>query len=117
MSRFKPSIPYNVPMYLLTPTTTTVKGVAVKTYPQPTEDALIFGSFKSYGGTESESNGVITVLDTANVETWFRPDIKANCRIMLAESNKLYEVIGEPEDIELRHQFIKFKVQAIRGGA
>jgi hypothetical protein len=110
-------MPYNVPMYVLTPTTTTVKGVAVKTYPQPTEDDLIFGSFKTYGGTESESNGVITVLDTANVETWFRPDIKAKCRIMLAESKKVYEVIGEPEDIELRHQFLKFKVQAVRGGA
>ncbi len=117
MSSFKPSMPYNVPMYVLTPTTTTVKGVAVKTYPQPTEENLIFGSFKTYGGTESESNGIITVLDTANVETWFRPDINAKCRIMLAESKKVYEVIGEPEDIELRHQFLKFKVQAVRGGA
>jgi hypothetical protein len=117
MSNFKPSMPYNVPMYLLTPTTTTVKGVAVKTYPQATDKNLIFGSFKTYGGTESESNGVITVLDTANIETWFNPDIRPECRIMLAESNKVYEVIGEPEDIELRHQFLKFKVQAARGGA
>lgn len=110
-------MPYNVPMYVLTPTTTTVKGVGVKTYPQATDKNLIFGSFKTYGGTESESNGVITVLDTANVETWFNPDITSDCRIMLAESNKVYEVIGEPEDIDFRHQFLKFKVQAVRGGA
>ena len=113
---YKPAAPFNVPMYLLNPTVTTVKGVAVKKYDEATE--LINVSFKSFGGTESVSNGVLTVADTVTVETWYRPDIKAHSRLMLAEdSAKVYEVIGEPEDIELRHQFLKFKVQRVAGGA
>lgn len=113
---YTPTAPFNVPMYLLNPTVTTVKGVAVKRYSEATE--LINVSFKTFGGTESTSNGVLTVADTVTVETWYRPDIKAHSRVMLAEDNtKVYEVMGEPEDIELRHQFMKFKAQRVAGGA
>ena len=118
MADFKPSFPYNVPAHILTPTTTNVKGVEVKTYSEPSDDNLIFCSFKTYGGTESTANGVLTVSDTANIETWFRPDIKAHCRFVLAEDlTKVYEVMGAPEDINMRHQFIKFKAQRVSGGA
>lgn len=117
MSNYKPSSPFNVPMYLLIPTTTIVKGVEVKKYSEPSLSNLIYGSFKTYGGTESQDNGVYFVIDTANIETWFRPDIKSDCRICLAEqSNKFYEIIGEPENINMRNQFMKFRVQAIKGG-
>ena len=116
MNDFNPSLPYNVPAYILTPTTTTIKGVAKKTYNEPTDDDLIYCSFKTFGGTESTINGVYTVVDTADIETWYRPDIKSGCRIMLAEFNKVYEVIGEPENINMRNQFIKFKVERVTGG-
>lgn len=118
MRAYKPSFPFNVPMYLLIPTTTIIKGVEVKKYPEPSADQLIYCSFKTYGGTESESNGVYSLIDTANIETWYRPDITADCRLCLAEkTSKVYEVIGEPENINMRNQFIKFKVQAVAGGA
>lgn len=115
--RYKPSLPYDVPAHLLTPTVKSVKGVNVKTYSEPTDDNIIFCSFKTYGGTETESNGVITILDTANVETWFRPDIEADCRIMLADSKEVYEILGKPEDVEQSHLILKFKVQRVTGGA
>ena len=118
MSDYKPSFPFNVPMYLLTPTTKTVKGVAVKTFPEPTQGELIYCSFKTYGGTESQKDGLYTVIDTANVETWYRPDIKAGCRLCFAENtSELYDIIGKPENINMRNQFIKFKVQSVNGGA
>ena len=66
MSDYKPSFPFNVPMYLLTPTTKTVKGVAVKTFPEPTQGELIYCSFKTYGGTESQKDGLYAVIDTSN---------------------------------------------------
>jgi hypothetical protein len=119
MSDFKPSFPYNVPVHLLTVIENSIiKGVSKKKYAEPTKDNIIFCSFKTYGGTESNVNGVYSVIDTANVETWYRPDITADCRICLAENpSKMYEVIGSPENINMRNQFIKFKVQAIAGGA
>ena len=118
MADFKPSFPYNVPMHVLKVIKTDkVKGVPVKVYAESTEENLFYGSFKTFGGTESNKNGIYSVIDTANIETWYRPDITADCRIVLAESGVTYEVLGTPENINMRNQFLKFKVQALRGGA
>ena len=109
---YKPDLPYNTPVELLNITEVkTVRGVDV---PQYSKTANIFCKFKTYGGTESTSNGVLTVEDTANVETWYRPDITASSRIKLG--SKVYEVMGEPENIEQRNQIIKLKVRSVRGG-
>ena len=108
----KPDLPYDTPVELLNPTYTTVKGVQKKTYPEKGE--LIFCKFKTYGGTETNVNGVLTVIDTANIETWYRPDITSASQIRLG--SETYEVMGKPEDINQRHQFLKFKVRGVRGG-
>ena len=115
MKGFKPSFPYSTPIELLIPTTTVVKGVTKKTF--PTEGIRLNCSFKTYGGTESVENELYSVIDTATVETWYRPDIKSDCRIKVIQTGTVYEVKGEPENINLRNQFVKFKVQAIKGGA
>ena len=121
MARFKPSAVFSVAMCLLIPTYETVLGVPTKTYPsvqKALEDGKRFnGSLRTYGGTEREVNGLYSVEDTAIIETWYRPDIKADCRIVILESGDEYEVLGRPEDIELRHQFLKFKVHAVEGDA
>lgn len=109
---YRPKEPFATPVDLYNPTTTTVKGVTVKTWAKVD---TIFCTIKSYLGTDSTSNDQLVVYDTAHVETWFRPDIKSNSQIRLGA--KIYEIIGEPEDIELRHQFMKFRVQAVKGGA
>lgn len=110
---FKPDLPYDTPVELFTPTYKTVKGVTKKVYPE--NGVVFFCKFKTYGGTETTTNGVLTVIDTANVETWYRPDITSGCQIRLGA--KVYEVMGEPEDIEQRHQILKFKVRGVKGGA
>jgi hypothetical protein len=116
MGDYRPSLPFTVPAYIFIPTKEIVKGVTVKSY--PAEGVLIYCSFKTYGGTEQNKDGVYSVIDTANVETWFRPDIKADCRFKLAEyPDKVYEIMGEPENINMRNQFMKFKVKAVAGGA
>ncbi len=118
MHDYKPNFPFNVAAYILKPTTKRVKGVTVKTYAPPEESELIYCSFVTYGGTEQNKNGAYSVVDTANVETWFRPDIKAECGFCLADNpSKVYEIIGSPENIKMQNQFLKFKVQAVNGGA
>ncbi len=109
---YRPSEPYVTPVELYKPTYETIKGVTKKTYELVD---VINCSFKTFGGTESIVNGVLTVVDTANVETWFRDDITSASQLRLGA--KSYEVIGEPEDIEQRHQFLKFKVRGVKGGA
>ena len=77
----------------------------------------ILCSFKTYGGTEKEVNGVYSVEDTANVETWYRPDITSECRIKLLSTGAVYEIINAPENINMRGKYCKFKVRRINGGA
>lgn len=110
--KYKPDLPYDTPVTLHNPTYKEVRGVTVKEYPDTGE--LIFTKFKTYGGTESVVNDQLTVIDTANVETWYRPDITSASQLRL--NGKKYEVMGEPEDIEQRHQILKFKVRGVSGG-
>lgn len=111
--KYKPDLPYDTPVLLFNPILKKVKGVTVKTYPEKGE--LIFCKFKTYGGTESIVNGQLTVIDTANVETWYRPDITSGSQIRLGSD--VYEVMGKPEDVEQRHEILKFKVRGVSGGA
>lgn len=105
-------------MVLLIPTYTTVNGVRKKTFPEVKDGILFNGTFKTYGGTERDVNGVYSIEDTANVETWFRPDITSSCRIALANNpTALYDIISEPENIEMRNQFLLFRVSRVKGGA
>lgn len=114
---YKPQTPFSVPMKLLIPVYTTVKGVRKKTFTTPEDGILFFGSFRTFGGTESTSNDLYTIFDTATIETWYRPEIKADCRVYLCDSEQIFEVIGSPENIEMRNQFLKFRVQSVGGGA
>ena len=114
MREYRPA-PFTTPVKLLIPGYQTVKGVPKKTYPEAGE--LIWCSFKTYGGTERAVNDIYAIEDTAVIETWYRPDIRSDCRIMLAENGAVYDIINEPEDLEQRHKYCKFKVQRIKGGA
>ena len=117
MANYKPSLDNMIPLLLFIPTYSTVSGVEVKSYPSLENGILFYGSFKTYGGTERNIDGLFSILDTAVIETWFRPDIKSNCRIGVPATSAIYDVINEPENIGMRNQFLKFKVKRARGGA
>ncbi len=110
---YRPVKPFNVGFMVLNPTYKKELGKNIAVYPDQGE--VIYCSFLTYGGTETEVNGVIAIKDTASLETWYSPDIKSDTRLKSLDDNKVFEVIGEPEDIEYRHQFLKFKVEGLRG--
>lgn len=117
---YRPSAPFTVPMKLLVPVTSDPYGVTTKTFTDPEDipdDQVFFGSFRTFGGTEGVRDGVITLVNTAVIDTWFRPDIQANCRIYLCDNQQIYDIISDPEDIEFRHQYLQFKVQKVGGKA
>lgn len=117
MANFKPSAPFNVPMKLLVPTTTMVYGSATKTFSDPETSELFYGSFRTFGGTENLQDGVYTVIDTGVINTWYRPDIKADCQIYLCDTEQVYDIVSDPEDIDFRHQYLQFKVRKVGGKA
>ena len=116
MASYKPSVPFAVPMWLLIPSFETAHGVTTATYPDPDQGERFDGSVKTYGGTERDVNGVYSVEDTAVIETWYHPYIKSDCHIYINEMGE-FEIISPPEDIDRRHQFLKFKVRRVKGGA
>ena len=103
------------PLMLQTPTSERVGGVLKKTYTDA--EGIVFANFKTYGGTEREVNGAYVVEDTANIVCWWRPDLTAGCRLKRLTDGAIFEIIGEPENIELRNMFFKFKVRRVKGGA
>ncbi len=111
--------PFNVPMMLLVPAYETKKGVPKKVYPdyrKLSDEYRLDGNFRTFGGTETTVNGVLTIADTAVVQTYYRPDIQSDCAVVLLESGKVYEIMNEPEDIDMMHQFMQFKVKRLKGG-
>ena len=103
------------PVKLLIPTGTE-KYNGVNRCKYPSDGDVIFVNWKSYGGTETTVNGVYSVLDTAVITTWYRPDIVSNCRL-LREDGAIYEIINEPENIEMQSTYLQFKVRRTKGGA
>ena len=102
-------------MRLQTPVTSVSYGVPKKTWVEI--DGVIAVNFKSYGGTETNNNGVLSIEDTAQIVCWYRPDIRSDCRLIRLSDGAAFEILGEPENIEMRNQFLKFKVRRIKGGA
>ncbi len=121
---FRPSeaAQMTTPLRLQQPTNGVSYGVNIKKA-YKNINGVIMANFKSYGGTERNDNGVLSVEDTAQIVCWYRPDIKGDCRVVLLDGNEdtdraqIYEILGEPENIERRNMFLKFKVRRIKGGA
>ena len=113
---YKPAMPFAIPFKLLKPTVTTAYGVTKKGFENPENvQAVFFGSFRTFGGTERMSNDVYTVEDTATIDCWYSPDIAANCRVYNCNTGRTFEIIGTPENIDGRNQIIKMKVRAVGG--
>ena len=109
-----PSAPFTVPMTILKATETKVNGVRTKTY---ADGQAIVGSFRTFGGTEREQDGLTVVEDTAVVEAWYTPALEAGDRVRTDTDGAAWDVLGTPEDIGQRHQWMRFKVRRAKGGA
>lgn len=101
------------PFQILVPTKTVILGVTKKEY---TPGDTIFCSFKTFGGTEKNVNGLYSIEDTANIVTWFRPDIKSDCKLKRLTDGAEFEIMNDPENIDMLNQFLKFKIMRIKGG-
>ena len=105
---YKPNVPFNVPAQILKGSYGKVNGVNTKTF---TDGAQIWVSAKSYGGTERTINDKVVVEDTIYIETVYRPDITSIDGLRLLDDGSEWEIVNNPEDVERRHQILKFKVR------
>lgn len=102
-------------MVLKVTNTQKINGVLKNTYEQNGD--IIYCNFSSYGGTEKIVDGNFAIEDTAQIITWFRPDITSECRLKRLSDNAVFEIIGEPENLEMRNFELSFKIRRTQGGA
>lgn len=103
------------PCVLQTPEAGNFEGVPTKVF---TDTGKPFtANFSTYGSTERESNGLVVVEENTTISTWYNPDITANCRIKRLTDGAIFEIIGQPENVEMRNMFSVCKVRRVRGGA
>jgi hypothetical protein len=112
---YKPKNSFNVPAKIIFATYTKVNGITKKDFEESEE--IIFVSAKSYGGTEQVINDQYVIVDTMEIETWYRPDITSECNLRLLDDGSVWEIINNPENIDRMNRFLKFKVKRINGGA
>ncbi len=86
-----------------------------QTYDWPQDGPIFFANLKSYGGTERMANDLWVIEDTLMLTTWYRPDITANRRVQIMQTGAIYEIINEPENWELRNQFLVCKLKRVKG--
>lgn len=103
------------PVKPVKPVKTKSYGVSQKSYKDV--DGIVMANFKTYGGTEKIDNGILSIEETAQIVCRYRPDIKSDTRVVLLQTGAIYEILGEPENIEMRNMFLKFKIRRIKGGA
>jgi len=111
---WKPFTPFSVPMQVLTTTTTKVNGVIVK---QRVEGRRFLGSVRTFGGSENVVDGMTVVEDTATVNCWYSPDIVSGIAVRMLTDGSEWEILGTPENVEMRNQWLVFKIRRIKGGA
>lgn len=103
---------FNTPAQILKGEYRKVNGVKTKVF---TDGDNIFVSAKSYGGSEREVNDRLVIEDTMQIETWYRPDITSIDGLRLLDDGSEWEIINNPENIERRNQWIRFKVRRRAG--
>ena len=113
------SISMSTPAKLITVLEVTTSGgnTRKKQFIDPENADIITFGVKTYGGTEKIVNDRLVLEDTATIITWYRPDITAGCRLLFLDDNSLWEIIGRPEDVDRRHQYLIIKCRAISAGA
>ena len=78
--------------------------------------ALDCCNWKGMGGTEVNSNGLLLYANTAQVVMWYRSDISIKDLVVLNDTaGQEYEIVSPPENIEMRCQYLSFKVQRVGG--
>lgn len=94
------------------PKTEVVYGRTVKTYE---DNGNLKGLFKLKGTSEINANGILVVNDKTSFITWWKKDLESGD--VLTINGVDYEIIGTPENVELRGRYAIINLNKIGGGA
>lgn len=105
------TFPFRTRFLIMQPSYEMVNGVSKRTLEKTGE---IFASARSFGGTEKVVDGVLGIVKTMVLQTWYRPDLVSGTVLEDTNGNR-WEMYGEPENIEMSNRFIQMKVKRVDG--
>lgn len=73
------------------------------------------GKFKQKGCAEIGANGLTVVNEKTTYTTWYNANLQASD--VLEINGKEYEIIGTPENVEMRGRYAIINLERINGGA
>ena len=77
--------------------------------------ANLRGKFKIKGTSDIDANGLLVVHDRTSFITWWKSDFKAGD--ILEINGEDWQIIGNPEDVEMRGRYAILTLERIGGGA
>lgn len=90
----------------------TVDNQPIKTY---TEAGTVRGKFKQKGTAETNANGLTLINEKTTFITWYKADFAA--ADILTINGVDFEIIGTPENVEMRNRYSVITLERIGGGA
>lgn len=111
---YKPAEQMTTPVKLQKAINTNVSGAVKRTYEDAVTDPVMYCSFKSKGGTQSVQNDSLVVIDTAQVQMWYREDIEISDRLILLQNGSAWKILNI-ENVEMRNQLLMITVQRVGG--
>lgn len=73
------------------------------------------GKFKQKGTAETNANGLTIINEKTTFTTWFKADFAA--ADILTINGVDFEIIGVPENVEMRNRYSVLTLERIGGGA
>lgn len=89
-----------------------VNGRTVKAF---AEVGTIRGKFKQKGTAETNANGLTIINEKTTFTTWFKADLIATDIITIGGVD--FEIVGNPENVEMRSRYMVLTLERISGGA
>lgn len=79
------------------------------------EKGTVRGKFKQKGTSETTANGLTVVNDKTTFTTWYKADFEASDILTIGGID--FEIIGTPENVEMRSRYAILTLERIEGGA
>lgn len=95
-------------------TSVTVNNRTKKTY---TDIGTVRGKFKQKGTAETNANGLTVINEKTTFTTWFKKTNPFKAADILTVGGIDYEIIGKPENVEMRSRYVILTLEVISGGA
>ena len=93
----------------------TSKTVNGRTQKKLTTVGTIRGKFKQKGTAETQANGLTVVNEKTTFITWYKADYEA--KDILTINGIDFEIVGTPENVEMRNRYVIITLERNGGGA